>query len=67
MPDWELGTAVVPIQTRHPVAMARQALSTQAACEGRFTLGIRASHHWIVEDRLGLPYERPAHQVPSSG
>ena len=59
----ELGTAVVPIQTRHPVAMAQQALSTQAVCEGRFTLGLGASHHWIVEDMLGLPYERPAHQM----
>jgi F420-dependent oxidoreductase-like protein len=59
----ELGTAVVPIQTRHPVAMAQQALSTQAVCEGRFTLGLGPSHHWIVEDMLGLPYERPAHQV----
>ncbi len=37
----ELGTAVVPIQTRHPVAMAQQALSNQAVCEGRFTLGHR--------------------------
>src|SRR5262245_24236126 len=59
----ELGTAVLPIQTRHPVAMAQQALSTQAVCGGRFTLGLGASHHWIVEDMLGLPYERPAKQV----
>jgi len=56
----ELGTAVMPIQTRHPVAMAQQALSTQAVCEGRFTLGLGPSHHWIVEDMLGLQYERPA-------
>lgn len=56
----ELGTAVVPIQTRHPVAMAQQALTTQLACGGRFTLGIGPSHHWIVGDQLGLPYERPA-------
>jgi F420-dependent oxidoreductase-like protein len=59
----ELGTAVMPIQTRHPVAMAQQALSTQAACEGRFTLGLGPSHHWIVEDMLGLSYERPARLV----
>ena len=59
----ELGTAVMPIQTRHPIGMAQQALSTQAACEGRFTLGIGPSHHWIVSDMLGLPYERPAHLV----
>lgn len=59
----ELGTAVMPIQTRHPIAMAQQALSTQAVCEGRFTLGLGPSHGWIVEDMLGLSYERPAHQV----
>ena len=61
----ELGTAVMPIQTRHPIAMAQQALSNQAVCEGRFTLGLGPSHHWIVTDMLGLPYERPAHLVRS--
>ena len=59
----ELGTAVVPIQTRHPIAMAQQALSNQAVCEGRFTLGLGPSHHWIVTDMLGLPYEKPARLV----
>lgn len=59
----EIGTAVVPIQTRHPVIMAQQALTTQIACEGRFTLGIGPSHHWIIADQLGLPYERPARLV----
>jgi F420-dependent oxidoreductase-like protein len=61
----ELGTAVVPVQTRHPVAMAQQALSNQAVCDGRFTLGLGPSHHWIVADMLGLPYERPAHLMRS--
>jgi F420-dependent oxidoreductase-like protein len=59
----ELGTAVLPIQTRHPIAMAQEVLSNQAVCEGRFTLGLGASHHWVIEGMLGLPYERPAHQV----
>jgi len=59
----ELATAVMPIQTRHPIAMAQQALSNQAVCDGRFTLGLGPSHHWIVTDMLGLPYERPAHLV----
>lgn len=56
----ELGTAVVPIQTRHPVILAQQALTTQAACGGRFTLGIGPSHDWIIKGQLGLPYDRPA-------
>lgn len=59
----EIGTAVVPIQTRHPLIMAQQALTTQVACEGRFTLGIGPSHHWIIADQLGLPYDRPARLV----
>jgi F420-dependent oxidoreductase-like protein len=61
----EVGTAVVPIQTRHPVALAQQALTTEMACSGRFTLGLGPSHHWIIEDQLGLTYERPAHLVRS--
>jgi F420-dependent oxidoreductase-like protein len=56
----EIGTAVVPVQTRHPIPMAQQALTTQVACGGRFALGLGPSHHWIVEGQLGLPYERPA-------
>jgi F420-dependent oxidoreductase-like protein len=56
----EIGTAVVPVQTRHPLIMAQQALTTQVACTGRFTLGIGPSHHWIVDGQLGLPYEKPA-------
>jgi F420-dependent oxidoreductase-like protein len=59
----ELGTAVMPIQTRHPIAMAQQVLLNQAICGGRFTLGLGPSHHWIIEDMLGLSYDRPAHQV----
>ena len=56
----ELGTAVVPLQAQHPIALARQALSAHAITGGRLTLGVGPSHHWIVEDMLGLPYERPA-------
>jgi F420-dependent oxidoreductase-like protein len=59
----ELATAVVPVQTRPPIPMAQQALTTQMACGGRFTLGLGASHHWIVEDQWGLPYEKPARLV----
>ncbi len=56
----ELGTAVVPLQAQHPIALARQALSTQAATGPRLVLGVGPSHHWIIGDMLGLPYERPA-------
>ena len=56
----EIGTAVLPVQPRHPIALAHQALSTQAACDGRLTLGLGVSHHWVIDEMLGLPYERPA-------
>jgi F420-dependent oxidoreductase-like protein len=59
----ELGTAVVPLQSRHPVALGQQALSVQAACAGRFRLGVGPSHHWIIDSMLGLPYEQPAKLV----
>ncbi len=55
----EIGTAVVPVQPRHPIALAQQALSTQAVCGGRLTLGLGVSHHWVIDEMLGLPYERP--------
>src|ERR1700749_1705988 len=56
----ELGTAVVPLQAQHPIALARQALSTHAVSGGRLALGVGPSHHWIIRDMLGLPYEKPA-------
>ena len=56
----ELGTAVVPLQAQHPIALARQALSVHAVANGRLALGVGPSHHWIIEDMLGLPYEKPA-------
>lgn len=55
----EVGTAVVPVQPRHPIALAQQALSTQAVCGGRLSLGLGVSHHWVIDEMLGLPYERP--------
>ena len=59
----ELGTAVVPLQSRHPIALGQQALSVEAVCGGRFSLGVGPSHHWIIDDMMGLPYEQPAKVV----
>jgi F420-dependent oxidoreductase-like protein len=55
----EVGTAVIPVQPRHPVLLAQQILSVQAVCEGRFTPGLGVSHHWVIEEMLGLAYEHP--------
>lgn len=55
----ELGTAVVPTWERHPHALAAQALTAQAACDGRFTLGIGLSHRPVVEGALRIEWDRP--------
>jgi alkanesulfonate monooxygenase SsuD/methylene tetrahydromethanopterin reductase-like flavin-dependent oxidoreductase (luciferase family) len=44
----EIGTAVVPLQPRHPIALAQQALPVQAVCGGRLALGLGVSHHWVI-------------------
>ena len=56
----EIGTAVVPSYPRHPTALAQQALTAAAACQGRFTLGVGLSHPVVIESLLGLSYARRA-------
>ena len=56
----ELGTAVVPTFPRHPMMLAQQALTVQAATDGRLVLGIGLSHRPVVEDRWGMSFETPA-------
>lgn len=56
----ELGTSVVPTYPRHPHMLAAQALTVQAASNGRFNLGIGLSHAPVVEGMWGLSYDRPA-------
>jgi len=56
----DFGTSVVPTYPRHPHVMAQQALTTQAATGGRFSLGIGLSHAPVVQGMWGLSYERPA-------
>lgn len=59
----ELGTAVVPTHSRHPLYMAQQALTVQAATGGRLALGLGPSHRVVIESLLGLSYDRPARHV----
>lgn len=55
----ELGTSVVPLTGRHPLALGAQARTAQAALAGRFTLGIGASHRMVAEGFFGESYDRP--------
>ena len=63
VPGIELGTAVVPTYPRHPVMLAQQALTVQAAIGGRLVLGIGLSHKILVESRWGLSYDKPVRHL----
>lgn len=60
VPRIGLGTAVTPTYPRHPTAIAQQALTTAAATDNRFTLGIGLSHQIVIENMLGFSYDKPA-------
>ena len=57
--DIRLGTAVVPVHPRHPVALAQQALTVNRALDGRLALGLGVSHRILVEGSWGLSFDRP--------
>jgi F420-dependent oxidoreductase-like protein len=59
----DLGTAVVPTYPRHPVMMAGQALTVQAATGGRLILGIGLSHQIVIENVFGQSFDRPARHM----
>ncbi len=62
-PGIELGTAVVPFPQRHPLVLAKQALTVQAAIGNRLTLGIGAGIAGMVSTMYGLPTDRPARRL----
>jgi F420-dependent oxidoreductase-like protein len=55
----EIGTAVVPVHPRHPLVIAQQALTAQAASHGRFTLGLGLSNPGIADTFYGVPWKQP--------
>lgn len=59
----ELGTAVVPTFPRHPMMLAGQALTVQAATSGRLALGIGLSHQVVVEGMWGYSYDKPVRHL----
>jgi len=57
VPDVHLGTAVVPIQGRHPLPLALQALTVAGvAGPGRCTVGLGVTHAAVSEGWFGIPY-----------
>lgn len=63
VPRIELGTSVVPTYPRHPMMMAQQALTVNAACEGRLCLGIGLSHQMVVEGMWGMSFDKPVRHM----
>ena len=63
VPRIELGTSVVPTYPRHPMMMAQQALTVNAATDGRLCLGIGLSHQMVVEGMWGMSFEKPVRHM----
>ena len=63
VPGIELGTGVIPTYPRHPVVMASQALTAQAALDGRFVLGIGLSHQIVIEGMYGYSFDQPVRHM----
>lgn len=64
----EVGTAVVPTYPRHPMMLAQQALTVQAATAreggaGRLVLGIGLSHQIVVEMMWGMSFDKPVRHL----
>lgn len=63
VPALEVGTAVVPTYPRHPMMLAQQALTANALSGGHFTLGIGLSHQLVIEQIMGLSFEKPVRHM----
>ena len=63
VPTIGLGTSVVPTYPRHPMMLAAQALTANAAAGGRIRLGIGLSHKMSIEGRYGLSYDKPGRHM----
>jgi len=59
VPRIELGTSVVPTYPRHPMMLAQQATTTNAIVGGRLCLGIGLSHKVVIEDMMGMSFDKP--------
>jgi 5,10-methylenetetrahydromethanopterin reductase len=63
VPQIELGTSVVPTYPRHPMALAQQCLTVNAAVGGRLCLGIGLSHQVVIENMMGMSFDKPVRHM----
>jgi len=59
VPDITFATAVVPTYPRHPMMLAQQALTVNAAIGDRLVLGIGPSHKPVVEGSWNISFDKP--------
>lgn len=57
-PGLHVGTSVVPINPRHPLTLASQAQTAQAASRGRFTLGLGLGSPQMEQESFGITATR---------
>ncbi len=63
VPGLRVGTSCVPVWPRHPMVVAMQALTAQAATGNRLTLGVGLSHQVVMESLYGIPFSRPVRRM----
>lgn len=54
-----LGSAIVPVYTRHPLTLARQAFAIEDLAPGRLRLGIGPGNRMLIENSYGLAQTTP--------
>ena len=59
----EIGSAVIPIQSQHPMQLAQRALTLSLISGGRFKLGIGMSHRLVTEGMWGVSWDRALGQM----
>jgi alkanesulfonate monooxygenase SsuD/methylene tetrahydromethanopterin reductase-like flavin-dependent oxidoreductase (luciferase family) len=58
-----LGSAIMQVGTRTPVAVAQTAITLSNLSDGRFLLGLGASGPQVIEGLHGVPFARPVQRT----
>jgi len=56
----KLGTSIVSIYSRTPLAVAMEAMTLNELSGGRFILGVGVGGPWLVQKGYGYPLDKPA-------
>lgn len=63
VPRIALGTAIIHTYPRHPLVLASQALTVQAASGNRLSLGVGPGARFLIEEHFGYSFEQPGRQM----